>query len=196
MLVVDVGGGCLDIFSLIHHFSFFFSLSLGDGPIETEILSQRAVKRKTTNQLICEKQKGVNFCQALWFNPITLRMAKTLRSFGHSECNRVNSVQMDGWMTCDFTSFSRVFQSYQDDERLLMKGCVQWNPGYGWEDFALRARLELKTARSVGQGLTHWTTRAPTLLSGNVQTGGTLSSAEFLCYTIEKGSKAWIRLFG
>ena len=28
-----------------------FSLSLGDGPIKTEILSQRAVKPKTTNQL-------------------------------------------------------------------------------------------------------------------------------------------------
>ena len=27
-----------------------FSLSLGDGPIQTEILSQRAVKPKTTNQ--------------------------------------------------------------------------------------------------------------------------------------------------
>ena len=29
-------------------------------------------------------------------------------------------------MTCDFTSFSTVFQSYQDDGRLIMKGCVQW----------------------------------------------------------------------
>ena len=27
------GWGCLDIFSLAYHFSFFFSLSLGDGPI-------------------------------------------------------------------------------------------------------------------------------------------------------------------
>ena len=32
---------------------------------------------------------------------------------------------MDGWMTCDFTSFSTVFQSYQDDGRLIMKDCVQ-----------------------------------------------------------------------
>ena len=31
-------------------FLFSFSLSLGDGPILTEILSQRAVKPKTTNQ--------------------------------------------------------------------------------------------------------------------------------------------------
>ena len=33
-------------------FLFSFSLSLGDGPIQIEILSQRAVKPKTTNQLI------------------------------------------------------------------------------------------------------------------------------------------------
>ena len=31
-LVVGAGGGCLDIFSLIYHFSFL-SPSLGDGPI-------------------------------------------------------------------------------------------------------------------------------------------------------------------
>ena len=28
---------------------------------------------------------------------------------------------MDGWMICDFTSFSTVFKSYQDNERLIMK---------------------------------------------------------------------------
>ena len=42
---------------------------------------------------------------------------------------------MDGWMTCDFTSFSTVFQSYQDDGQMIMKGCVQgcvqWDPVYG-----------------------------------------------------------------
>ena len=42
-----------------------------------------------------------------------------------------STVWMDGWMTCDFTSFSTVFQSYQDDERLIMKGCVQWSSVYG-----------------------------------------------------------------
>ena len=44
-LAVGAGGGCLDIFSLIFHFSSF-SLSLGDDPIQTEILSQRAIKPK------------------------------------------------------------------------------------------------------------------------------------------------------
>ena len=36
---VGVGWGGLDVFSLIYHFSSF-SLSLGDGPTKTEILSQ------------------------------------------------------------------------------------------------------------------------------------------------------------
>ena len=43
-------GGCLDIFFSRLSFLFSYSLSLGDGPIQTEILSQRAVKPKSTNQ--------------------------------------------------------------------------------------------------------------------------------------------------
>ena len=57
MLAVGAGGGCLDIFSLIYNL-FSFSLSLGDGSISTEILSQRAVKPKTTNQPIFETVKS------------------------------------------------------------------------------------------------------------------------------------------
>ena len=41
-LAVGVDGDCLDMFSLVYLFSFL-SPSLGDGPIYTEILSQRAV---------------------------------------------------------------------------------------------------------------------------------------------------------
>ena len=37
----------------------------------------------------------------------------------------------DGWMTCDLASFSTVFQSYQNDGRLIMKGFVQGNSAYG-----------------------------------------------------------------
>ena len=33
------------------------------------------------------------------------------------------------WMTCDFSSFLTVFQSYQGDEWVIMK-CLQWNPVY------------------------------------------------------------------
>ena len=32
---------------------------------------------------------------------------------------------MAAWMTCNFTSFSKVFQFYQDDDRVIMKDCVQ-----------------------------------------------------------------------
>ena len=42
---------------------------------------------------------------------------------------------MDGWITCDFTSFSTVFQTYLDDDRLIIKGCVQLSPAYG-RDFS------------------------------------------------------------
>ena len=40
------------VWTFYSHLSFLssFSLSLGDGPIKTEILSQRAVEPKTTNQ--------------------------------------------------------------------------------------------------------------------------------------------------
>ena len=34
--------------------------------------------------------------------------------------------QMDGWMTCDFTSFSTVFQSYQDDGQMIIKEFTTW----------------------------------------------------------------------
>ena len=54
-LAVVAGGDCLDIFTLVHLFLSSLSLSLGDGPIKTEILSQRAVKPKSTNQLTVSK---------------------------------------------------------------------------------------------------------------------------------------------
>ena len=57
-------------------------------------------------------------------------------------------------------SFSTVFQSYQDDDRLLMKGCLQWTSFYGWEDFASSGD-QIQSTRSVGQRLIHWATGAP-----------------------------------
>ena len=45
------GGGWWTFFSRLSFLSSF-SLSLGDSPLETEILSQTAVKPKTTNQSI------------------------------------------------------------------------------------------------------------------------------------------------
>ena len=48
-LALGAGGGCLDIFSLVYLFSFL-SPSLWETARYREILSQRAVKPKTTNQ--------------------------------------------------------------------------------------------------------------------------------------------------
>ena len=70
------------------------------------------------------------------------------------------AADLDGWMTCDFTSFLTVFKSYQDDVWMIMKGCVQWNSVYGWEDFT-SSEDRTRSARSVGQRLTHWATGAP-----------------------------------
>ena len=52
VFAIGAGGSCLDTFFSPLTFLFFlsFSLSLGDSPIQTEVLTQRAVKRKTTNR--------------------------------------------------------------------------------------------------------------------------------------------------
>ena len=50
---------------------------------------------------------------------------------------------------CDFITFLTVFQSYQDNERSIMKGCVQRNPVNGKKKISPRAGLELGTSRSV-----------------------------------------------
>ena len=50
VLAADAGGGWFGLFYSPPSFLSSFSLSLGDGPIQTEILSQRAVKPKPTNQ--------------------------------------------------------------------------------------------------------------------------------------------------
>ena len=77
-----------------------------------------------------------------------------------SEGVKILRTRMDGWMTCDFTSFLTVFQSYQDDVWMIMKGCVQWNSVCGWEDFT-SSEYRTRSSRSVGQRLTHWATGAP-----------------------------------
>ena len=55
----------------------------------------------------------------------------------------------DGWMNCHFKSFSTVFQSYQDDGRMIMKGCVQWNR-LRLKRSSPQAGLELTTAELPG----------------------------------------------
>ena len=63
----------------------------------------------------------INISTGIHINPIALRKAKIVYS-------RV--ICIDGWMTCDFMSFSTVFHSYKDNGWVIMKGCVQWNLNY------------------------------------------------------------------
>ena len=50
---------------------------------------------------------------------------------------------VDGWMNFNFASFSTAFQSYQDDERVIIKDSVLWNPVYDREDLRLRRSSNL-----------------------------------------------------
>ena len=81
-------------------------------------------------------------------------------------CNKLKAL-VDVWMTCDFTSLLIVFQSYRVDVWMIMKGCVQWNSVYGWEDFT-SSEDWTPSARSVSQHLTHWATGVPRSPGGSV----------------------------
>ena len=57
-------------------------------------------------------------------------------------------------MTCDFTSFSTVCQSYQDDGRIIMRGVCNGTP-FTAEKNSHRARPEPGKASSVAKCLIH-----------------------------------------
>ena len=63
-------------------------------------------------------------------------------------------------MTCDFTSFSTVIQSYQDDGQVIMKGDNEWNP-FTTKRSPHQAGLTPGPTRSVSQGLTYQATGDP-----------------------------------
>ena len=46
-----------------------------------------------------------------------------------SNVNKYEGGWIDGWLAI-LRPFTTVFQSYQDDRRVIMKGCEQWNPIY------------------------------------------------------------------
>ena len=50
-------------------------------------------------------------------------------------------------MVCDFTSFSAIFQSYQDDGTVIMKSYLQLNLVHGLERFPPPAGLERGIAK-------------------------------------------------
>ena len=51
-------------------------------------------------------------------------------------------------MTCDFITFSTVFQSYQDDRWVIMKGCAQWKPCLRFSQAGLELGLLDQKARA------------------------------------------------
>ena len=53
-------------------------------------------------------------------------------------------------MTCDFTSFLTVFQSYQDDVLTIVKGCVQYGTPFTAEKISPQVRI-----KAIDQHLTH-----------------------------------------
>ena len=42
------------------------------------------------------------------------------------------------WIDWQYYANLTVFQSYRDDCWVIIKGCVQWNPVYGWKGFRLQ----------------------------------------------------------
>ena len=69
-----------------------------------------------------------------FINKVTLGspLRELERQQGNSNEGHGTWARMKGWMTCNFTSFSTVFNSYQDDVWMIMKGFVQWNPINSW----------------------------------------------------------------
>ena len=86
VLAVGAGGGLFGNFFSRLSFLFSFSLSLGDGPIQTGILSQRAVKPKTTNQpfiiLTCLIARLLNPTTYVLTYDVWLHRLALIRNFG------------------------------------------------------------------------------------------------------------------
>ena len=61
-------------------------------------------------------------------------MQKEQMSRVYGEFFIVSGIMLDAILM----SFLTVFQTYQEAVRVIMRGCVQWNSVYDWEDFASR----------------------------------------------------------
>ena len=80
---------------------------------------------KTVAIFICVGSKNVITVPVIY--TYELRISDLCRNTVELKSKRVPSRAkntLDRWMTCDFTSFPTIFQSYQDNERLIMNGCV------------------------------------------------------------------------
>ena len=56
-----------------------------------------------------------------------------LSDFEFRQSHFLRYLPMEGWMTCNSSSFLTVFQSYQDDVRVIMKGYAQWSLVSCWK---------------------------------------------------------------
>ena len=71
------------------------------------------------NRNICHEKHHVLTAIPLGFNPLHIF---------HSTMNIYTLIKMTKWMTCDLTSFSTVFQSYQDNGRMIIKAVCNTAP--------------------------------------------------------------------
>ena len=110
---------------------FFHEISLTPVWTHFKSYSKTKISMGTENLFL-----QVDFAKSGWFREIKLISLFSYTQLFWTE-NRDHGWM--GWWMDDlrFYVFSAVFHSYQVDERLVMKGCVQWNHVYGWEDFAL-----------------------------------------------------------
>ena len=88
----------------------------------------------------------------LEFFSLTRKTGQRL-TYSPDQCNNLMELaftqNLNGWMdACNFTPFLIVFQSYLDDGRMTMRGCVPCNNIYGWKGFSLQ---RVSTNRLVDQ---------------------------------------------
>ena len=77
-------------------------------------------------------------CTFMWYGKITdwnvWRAAKWIIRFCWKSAFEISVIVLNRWLDdrviSDFTSFSIVSQSCQEDGWVIMKDCVQWNPVY------------------------------------------------------------------
>ena len=67
-----------------------------------------------------------------YFQIKTAKYRTNVKRYLMAQANKEDTPQLgiNGWMTCNFTSFLTVFQSYQVNGWMIIVGCVQWNPIY------------------------------------------------------------------
>ena len=102
-------------------------------------------------------QRNCREAQALkpwWKDKVSISSISSQNYFSKGRVIRtlgeILTLEIDGWMACDFTSFSTVFQSYQDNGYMIMKAVCNVTL-FTVEKISPRVGLEPGTARSVGQ---------------------------------------------